>query len=254
MRHQVTNMEKPHKIVTVVCACIRGRGGKEILLSMRQAPGVVGLHGKWELPGGKIDFGETPEQALIREIREEIGLEISPLRCLPYLHTNFWEYEHVMQQVVLAGYECEIKGKNNHSLSKNARWFHVDEIDFDSTLPGTREFVSLLLKDEWFDKLYIRFELIDPAVNANRAFTTVMQRTFFSNYALANYWGRIGGLSRIKIEEFSSPREMDARILAIARRRLWHGYRITDLQGPAWPYRVLQEITELARKKQALGN
>ncbi len=53
--------EKIHKSITVVCACIMREGGQQILLSMRRAPGVPGLDGKWELPGGKVEFGETPE-------------------------------------------------------------------------------------------------------------------------------------------------------------------------------------------------
>ena len=68
--------EKLRKSVTVVSACIMRPGGHEILLSMRRAPGVVGLDQRWELPGGKIEFGETPEQAIVREIQEELGITI----------------------------------------------------------------------------------------------------------------------------------------------------------------------------------
>src|ERR1700677_3403665 len=53
--------EKARKSATVVAACILRPGGREVLLSMRDAPGVPGLDGKWELPGGKIEFGESPE-------------------------------------------------------------------------------------------------------------------------------------------------------------------------------------------------
>jgi mutator protein MutT len=82
--------EKTRKSVTVVAACILRPGGREVPLSMRRAPGVLGLDGKWELPGGKIEFGETPGQAIVREIREELGMGIIPRRLLPYLHTNLW--------------------------------------------------------------------------------------------------------------------------------------------------------------------
>src|SRR5271155_4474923 len=70
--------EKVHKSFTVVCACIMREGGQQVLLSMRRAPGVPGLDNKWELPGGKVEFGETPEQTIVREIREELGIGIAP--------------------------------------------------------------------------------------------------------------------------------------------------------------------------------
>lgn len=252
MVHQIASAEKPHKIITVVCACIRRGGGNEVLLSLRRAPGVSGLDRKWELPGGKIEFGETPEQALVREIREEIGLKVVPLRLLPYLHTNFWEYEHVLQQVVLACYECEVEAQNGDGVSENVRWFHVNEIDFGSTLPGTREFISLALKHEWFDRFYIRFELVDPNVNAFREFAVAGQPTLFSKYGLVKYWGRIGRWSRVSIEDFSSPKEMESRIFAIAKRRLLHGYRITAAEGPVQRYEVLAEIINFAQRRQGL--
>lgn len=244
--------EKQRRLVTVVCACIRRRGGKQVLLSMRHAPGVPGLDGKWELPGGKVDFGETPEQALLREIREELGLKVKIMRLLPYLHTNLWEYEHALQQVVLACYECEQEEGSEAVLSDDARWFYVDAIGFESTLPGTHEFISLAVKEEWFDKLYIRFEMINPAFNALKHFSVATQPTLFSQYGLVKYWGRIGSYTKLKPEAFESPRQMDSRILAITKRRLSHGYRITAVAGNVQRYRVLDEIKDLERKRSAL--
>ncbi len=244
--------EKQRRLVTVVSACIRRKGGQEVLLSMRHAPGVPGLDGKWELPGGKIEFGETPEQALLREIREELGLKVKVLRLLPYLHTNLWEYEHALQQVVLACYECEQEEGNEAGFSDDIRWFYVDDIDFKSTLPGTKEFVSLAVRNDWFDKFYIRFELIDTEVNTNKYFSVAAQPTFFSRYGLVKYWGRIGSYSKAVTEEFQSPREMDSRILSIAKLRLRHGYRIAVVEGNVQRYQVLDEVKDLARKRAAL--
>jgi mutator protein MutT len=243
---------KERKLVTVVCACIRRKGGKEVLLSMRHAPGVPGLDGKWELPGGKVEFGETPEQALFREIREELGLKVKIMRLLPYLHTNLWEYEHVLQQVVLACYECEQEERSEAVLSGDAQWFYVDAIGSESTLPGTHEFISLAMREEWFDQLFIRFEMINSAVNASRHFSVATQPTLYSQYGLVKYWGRIGSYAKFEPEEFESPRQMDSRILAITKRRLGHGYRITAVAGNAQRYRVLDEIKNLTRKSGAL--
>lgn len=247
------NTEKIHKLVTVVCACIRREGGQQVLLSIRHAPGVAGLDGKWELPGGKIEFGETPDQALVREIREEIGIEINPLRLLPYLHTNVWEYEHAVHQVVLAGYECELTQGNEPAVSGDVRWFDIDSIDFATTLPGTQEFVGLAVRSEWFDKLYIHLERADPIANMPKHFVLAAQPTLFSHYGLVRYWGRAGHYTRLAREEFDSARQMDERILEIVRVRLSGGYRITGLEGAVRRYRVLGEIVNMARVRHALA-
>ena len=180
-----------------------------MLLSMRHAPGVAGLDGKWELPGGKIEFGETPDQALVREIREEIGVEIKPLRLLPHLQTNVWEYEHAVQQVVLAGYECELKKSSEPAVSKDVSWFDAGTIDFATTLPGTQEFIELALKSEWFDTFFIRLEHVDPTANTTKHFVVAAQPTLFSQYGLVRYSRRAGRQTRLTHEEFA---------LALARK------------------------------------
>jgi len=62
----------PESALHVVAGVIRNSDG-EVLLSRRQP----GRHqaGKWEFPGGKVEQGETPAQALVRELREELGIE-----------------------------------------------------------------------------------------------------------------------------------------------------------------------------------
>lgn len=70
--------------VPVVAAVIERDG--HVLLARRPAHKHLAL--KWEFPGGKVDAGETPEAALVREIREELGGEIRIIRALPrFLHT-----------------------------------------------------------------------------------------------------------------------------------------------------------------------
>ncbi|WP_010540016.1 (deoxy)nucleoside triphosphate pyrophosphohydrolase [Dietzia alimentaria] len=57
-----------------VVAAVFSRDGK--VLACRRAPGKSAA-GMWEFPGGKVDDDETPEAALVREIREELGLSVS---------------------------------------------------------------------------------------------------------------------------------------------------------------------------------
>jgi 8-oxo-dGTP diphosphatase len=246
---QVSTVEKARKSVTVVAACIMRPGGREVLLSMRRAPGVSGLDGKWELPGGKIEFGETPEQTIVREIQEELGISIVPRRLLPYLHTNLWEYAHALQHVVLACYECETEDDLSSDVREDARWFPIDQIDFDSTLPGTREFVSLVARNGWFDEVFIEFERVDASKSATQRFTVATQPTLYSRYGLVKYWGSVGAFPRTRRKAFGSPAELDAHIFETARRRLALGYRITVAKGPDRPHHVLARIIELARQR-----
>lgn len=247
MNRQQSVPEKPHKMVTVVCACIKDYGGKRVLLSMRRAPGIVGLDGKWELPGGKIEFGETPDHAIVREIQEELGLRITPRRLLPYLHTNVWEYPHVITHVVLAGYECELVDDESPRLGDDIRWYNPSEIDFDTTLPGTREFISLALQDARFDRLCIQFRNVEH--DGERQFTITTQPTLFSQYGLVKYWGRIGERLRMRIEEFRSPKELDSEIVETVKRKLANGYSIKEIEGPKESFKPLMEIIALAKDK-----
>jgi 8-oxo-dGTP diphosphatase len=61
-----------------VAACIVRSGEGNVLLAERSARQVSA--GYWEIPGGKIDSGESPEAAAARELREEVGLEVRALR------------------------------------------------------------------------------------------------------------------------------------------------------------------------------
>lgn len=66
-------------MLTVVAAVIKNASG-EWLIAQRPEHKIRG--GQWEFPGGKVDAGESRENALIRELQEELGVTISALRPL----------------------------------------------------------------------------------------------------------------------------------------------------------------------------
>lgn len=74
------------KILLVVAAALVNERN-EILLAQR--PEGKRLAGKWEFPGGKVEEGETPEAALVRELHEELGVVIQPSDLEP-----FWFLSH----------------------------------------------------------------------------------------------------------------------------------------------------------------
>ncbi len=84
-------MSKEREILLVVaCAMVDADG--RILLAQR--PAGKTMAGLWEFPGGKVSAGETPEQALIRELKEELGVEVSaaclaPLTFASHAHDDF---------------------------------------------------------------------------------------------------------------------------------------------------------------------
>jgi 8-oxo-dGTP diphosphatase len=73
-------LQKNSTVIPVVAAALIGGDGR-ILLQRRRLGGEHG--GLWEFPGGKIDPGESPESALIREIEEELAVRLDPGSLVP---------------------------------------------------------------------------------------------------------------------------------------------------------------------------
>lgn len=65
--------------IPVACAVIERNG--RILIAQRPPHKHIGL--KWEFPGGKVEADETPAAAIVREIREELALDVAVVRALP---------------------------------------------------------------------------------------------------------------------------------------------------------------------------
>lgn len=89
------------KILLVVAAVLINPQG-EVLLAQR--PEGKRLAGKWEFAGGKVEDGETPELALVRELSEELGIEILPedLEAFWFLSHSYPEFDfHLLMPVYL---------------------------------------------------------------------------------------------------------------------------------------------------------
>jgi len=130
----------------VVIAAIRDAEGR-ILLQKRLDPLIPDAHGKWEFPGGKIHFGERPEEALCREVREEIGCEILPLRLLPSIQSSIWSRtDGEIQQVFIVCFEATLVSGIPQPLDKKVgevRWYEKQDVASLDTLKGIKDFIEL---------------------------------------------------------------------------------------------------------------
>ncbi|MGA0854164.1 MAG: (deoxy)nucleoside triphosphate pyrophosphohydrolase [Luteolibacter sp.] len=108
-------------MIEVVCGIIRDELGR-VLVGLR--PEGKHLGGLWEFPGGKVDPGESAEEALARELREELGIDVKVGEALD---TVRWRYESA--EIRLRPHLCEILGGVIEAMShERVDWFAFGDL------------------------------------------------------------------------------------------------------------------------------
>ena len=96
----------------------------------------------WEFPGGKMEVGETPEEALKREIREELSTEISVDEFLCTVEYDYPAF-HLKMHCYLCSLLTEALHLNEHEAAK---WLTKDELESVKWLPADWEVIKVLEK------------------------------------------------------------------------------------------------------------
>lgn len=115
--------------------------GMDILLVLR---GNEPSKDKWGLPGGVVELGERVKDAVAREIEEETGMLIEPLKLVAVFDSIVRDEEGKIQyHYVLSEYLCRaVSGEMHaHSDVSDARWVPLEELKFLEMNPRTRRFI-----------------------------------------------------------------------------------------------------------------
>ncbi len=110
--------------MVIVAACVLLNEARELLIAKRP-PGRP-LAGLWEFPGGKVEQGEQPEDALIRELREELGIEIAKADLEPL---TFASHAYPDFHLLMPLYRCSRwRGTPAALEGQELRWVKPEEL------------------------------------------------------------------------------------------------------------------------------
>ena len=93
-------MNPPQPLILVVAVALVDADGRVLIAQRPEGKSMAGL---WEFPGGKIEAGESPEDALIRELREELGIAVQEACLAPF---TFASHSYPDFQLLMPLYVC----------------------------------------------------------------------------------------------------------------------------------------------------
>jgi 8-oxo-dGTP diphosphatase len=124
----------------LVAACVLIDGSGRVLISRR--PEGRAMAGLWEFPGGKLEPGESPEDALARELREELGIDVSRSCLAPFVFASHtYERFHLLMPLFLCR---RWQGAPMPREGQTIRWVTPDELGDYPFLPADRPLLPML--------------------------------------------------------------------------------------------------------------
>ena len=132
-------MEKNPTMLFVVAAALTNQAGEILLQKRAEGRQMAGL---WEFPGGKVDVGESPESALVRELKEELGIDVEPQNLVPL---TFASEPLEERNLLLLLYRCHHwRGEPEALDATEIRWLRPQEMHDLQMPPADIPLVSAL--------------------------------------------------------------------------------------------------------------
>ena len=134
----ITGPENPPTVLVVAVALVDADGR---VLLQRRPPGKA-MAGLWEFPGGKVQDGELPESALIRELREELGVDTEESCLAPFTFASHcYDDFHLLMPL----YVCRIwKGTATPHEGQELAWVRPARMADYAMPPADRPLVAML--------------------------------------------------------------------------------------------------------------
>ena len=130
-------MKTIHVVAAVICDSFDKK--QKIFAT---AKGYGEFKGKWEFPGGKVEPGETPQQALVREIQEELATKIRVGGLITTI-----EYDYPAFHLSMDCFWCEVaEGKLKLLEAEDARWLTKDQLYSVTWLPADMTLIAEIEK------------------------------------------------------------------------------------------------------------
>jgi 8-oxo-dGTP diphosphatase len=141
-----SDREYPSRPIPGVAATVIFEG--KVLLVMRANEPA---RGKWGLPGGVVELGERVDDAVIREVKEETGLNVRLIRMLTVYDSIVRDEEQKVRfHYVLVEMLCEVDHGSPEALSDalDVRWVPLDELDSVDLTSGAKRLLEQVVRGE----------------------------------------------------------------------------------------------------------
>ena len=118
---------------------------EEDRILITQRPLHASHGGFWEFPGGKLESGELPEEALVREIKEELGIQVNTFRYLDTISYQYPEYKVHLHVFHVTGYSGEpacLEGQ------PGLRWVYLNQLNPEDFPEANHKVIGMLLSKE----------------------------------------------------------------------------------------------------------